>query len=47
LADIPEDSVILADANILAYHFNTDMVHSAQCTAFLNRGVRREIDIVT
>jgi predicted nucleic acid-binding protein len=39
--------VICADANVLAYHFTQAEALTQACTAFLERGLREQIHIVT
>ena len=40
-------SLVCADANVLAYHFTQLQPLASACTAFLERGLRKQIRIVT
>ncbi|MEM7538925.1 MAG: type II toxin-antitoxin system VapC family toxin [Chloroflexota bacterium] len=47
LADLPNDSLICADANILAYHFNKTPEYTEISAKFLERSANGEITILT
>lgn len=47
LANLPHQSIVCADANVLAYHFLQIERLSSASTAFLVRGRRKQIRIVT
>lgn len=47
LSNLANDSLVCVDANILAYHFNKTAGLSEVSSAFLERGFRDEITIVT
>ena len=47
LANLPLSSVIFADANVLAYHFVQLEPLASASTAFLERGLRKQIQIIT
>jgi predicted nucleic acid-binding protein len=47
VANLPQRSIICADANMLAYHFLRLEPLTTASTAFLERGLRQQIQIVT
>ena len=47
LSELPSDSVVCVDANVLAYHFTQAGSLTQASTAFLERGLREQIHIVT
>jgi len=47
LADLPQKSVVVVDANVLAYHFIQLDRLTAASTALLERGLRKQIQLVT
>ena len=47
LALLPADTVVFVDANIFAYHFARFSPMAEVCTAFLQRSIRGELQLIT
>lgn len=45
LENLPDSSIICADANILAYYFNKTPDISIECAAFVNRCAEKKLKL--